>query len=454
MAITLRPSQALRLWQQVALDEVVSGKPDLSMRQMAILLTIYLEPPPHTVRGLAAKLASPSRSSPGRWTRWERLNLVSRHRDEARPAQRARQAHGGRRAVRRAVRRRDHRQGSGAADLERARQPAQRMAPRSRRRTPARPRRGGALRRRPAGAVASRSPICAASRISMPRWTTQLLFGDAVQVFDEGAGWSWVQAARDGYVGYVRNAALGPPGSAADACRGGAAQLHLSRAGTEVAGHRLPFHGIRSAGGRSRREPRQPLRRVRERRGDDGGPSAAARRARHGFRGGRRDAAWTALSVGRHAAPSASTAPASSSWLSAWPAARCCAIPTCRPRRSARRSSRVPACGLRRGDLVFWKGHVGIMTDGATCPCQWPHDDRVARAARRRGRAHRRPSTAPPTGDPPACLAGSPRTLDPVNTRPRGRRGSSAARRGRAPPSARASAARDGAGPRRRPHAA
>ncbi len=30
--------------------------PDLSIRQMTILLTIYLEAPPHTIRDLAKKL--------------------------------------------------------------------------------------------------------------------------------------------------------------------------------------------------------------------------------------------------------------------------------------------------------------------------------------------------------------------------------------------------------------
>jgi DNA-binding MarR family transcriptional regulator len=39
------------------LVERVSGEaPDLSERQMAILLTVYMKPPPHTVRGLAAQL--------------------------------------------------------------------------------------------------------------------------------------------------------------------------------------------------------------------------------------------------------------------------------------------------------------------------------------------------------------------------------------------------------------
>nr|WP_082744881.1 MarR family transcriptional regulator [Bradyrhizobium sp. CCH1-B1] len=56
MPLEIRPSQALRLWRQVHLDLVRDGESDLSARQTAILLTIYLELPPHTVRGLAAQL--------------------------------------------------------------------------------------------------------------------------------------------------------------------------------------------------------------------------------------------------------------------------------------------------------------------------------------------------------------------------------------------------------------
>ncbi len=39
---------------------------------------------------------------------------------------------------------------------------------------------------------------------------TQFLYGDDVLVFDEADGWAWVQGARDGYVGYIQAAALGP----------------------------------------------------------------------------------------------------------------------------------------------------------------------------------------------------------------------------------------------------
>ena len=56
MSTVLRPSQALQLWHQVTLAEVRGPGADLTLRQAAILLTVYLEQPPHTVRGLAAKL--------------------------------------------------------------------------------------------------------------------------------------------------------------------------------------------------------------------------------------------------------------------------------------------------------------------------------------------------------------------------------------------------------------
>ncbi|MBB4093692.1 cell wall-associated NlpC family hydrolase [Ochrobactrum pecoris] len=37
---------------------------------------------------------------------------------------------------------------------------------------------------------------------------TQMIFGDRVRVFEEMDGWSWMQAERDGYTGYVSAAAL------------------------------------------------------------------------------------------------------------------------------------------------------------------------------------------------------------------------------------------------------
>ncbi|RBP07353.1 NlpC/P60 family protein [Roseiarcus fermentans] len=40
---------------------------------------------------------------------------------------------------------------------------------------------------------------------------TEALFGEAVTVYDESEGWAWVQLERDGYVGYLPSIALGAP---------------------------------------------------------------------------------------------------------------------------------------------------------------------------------------------------------------------------------------------------
>ncbi len=82
MSIDLRPSQALKLWQDVSLDLVLAGQADLGWRQISILLTVYLDSPPHTVRGLAAKL---NVSKPVITRALDTLgaqNLLNRRRDE------------------------------------------------------------------------------------------------------------------------------------------------------------------------------------------------------------------------------------------------------------------------------------------------------------------------------------------------------------------------------------
>ncbi|WP_274630468.1 MarR family winged helix-turn-helix transcriptional regulator [Arvimicrobium flavum] len=81
MGIQLRPTQALRLWQTVSLSEVRDDAHDLTSRQMAILLTIYLDPPPHTVRGLAAALGVTKPVVTRALDTMGALKLVSRHRD-------------------------------------------------------------------------------------------------------------------------------------------------------------------------------------------------------------------------------------------------------------------------------------------------------------------------------------------------------------------------------------
>ncbi len=56
MPSDLSATEALDLWHRVVLQQVRGEGHDLSLRQLSILLHIYLVPPPHTVRGLAAAL--------------------------------------------------------------------------------------------------------------------------------------------------------------------------------------------------------------------------------------------------------------------------------------------------------------------------------------------------------------------------------------------------------------
>jgi DNA-binding MarR family transcriptional regulator len=46
----------LKSWMNTLVDYVRSGEPDLTNRQMALLMVVYLCPGPHTVRGLARAL--------------------------------------------------------------------------------------------------------------------------------------------------------------------------------------------------------------------------------------------------------------------------------------------------------------------------------------------------------------------------------------------------------------
>ena len=48
--------QALRSWMHTLINYVRSGQPDLTNRQMALMMLVYLTPGPHTVRGLAQML--------------------------------------------------------------------------------------------------------------------------------------------------------------------------------------------------------------------------------------------------------------------------------------------------------------------------------------------------------------------------------------------------------------
>jgi DNA-binding MarR family transcriptional regulator len=82
MPVELRPSQALKLWHDVSLAIVREHGADLSPRQISILLTVYLETPPHTVRGLAEKLDVTKPAITRALDTMGELGLLSRRRDD------------------------------------------------------------------------------------------------------------------------------------------------------------------------------------------------------------------------------------------------------------------------------------------------------------------------------------------------------------------------------------
>ena len=82
MAAQITNANALQLWHDVHLALVRDGDPDLSARQMAILLTVYLEAPPHTVRGLAARLGVTKPVITRALDAMGKQDLLTRRRDE------------------------------------------------------------------------------------------------------------------------------------------------------------------------------------------------------------------------------------------------------------------------------------------------------------------------------------------------------------------------------------
>lgn len=76
-----RNLKALGLWRTALVASVRQDGPDLSARQMAILLQVYLNEPPHTVRGLAALLNISKPAVTRALDRLSLLGFVKRKRD-------------------------------------------------------------------------------------------------------------------------------------------------------------------------------------------------------------------------------------------------------------------------------------------------------------------------------------------------------------------------------------
>ena len=79
----LAPNLALDLWRRVAITLLHKDLPDLTQRQVALLLQVYLCPPPHTVRGLAKELAISKPAVTRALDRLAELDFVRRKTDAA-----------------------------------------------------------------------------------------------------------------------------------------------------------------------------------------------------------------------------------------------------------------------------------------------------------------------------------------------------------------------------------
>ncbi|MDX2276493.1 MAG: MarR family transcriptional regulator [Hyphomonadaceae bacterium] len=73
--------EALDLWRRVTVQTVRSEAPDLTARQLAVLMTVRLQPAPHTVRGLAATLNVGKPAITRALDTLSRLGFVQRRRD-------------------------------------------------------------------------------------------------------------------------------------------------------------------------------------------------------------------------------------------------------------------------------------------------------------------------------------------------------------------------------------
>ena len=83
MSFELDRVRALDLWRNVTVMTVRGEEPDLTARQLAVLMTVHLGAPPHTVRGLAAALGVGKPAITRALDTLTRYGLVRRRRDEA-----------------------------------------------------------------------------------------------------------------------------------------------------------------------------------------------------------------------------------------------------------------------------------------------------------------------------------------------------------------------------------
>lgn len=80
--MNLDANAAMRLWHAVMVSALRKDLPDLTSRQFALLLHVYLTAPPHTVRGLAAQLNMSKPAVTRALDRLSKLDFLRRKVDE------------------------------------------------------------------------------------------------------------------------------------------------------------------------------------------------------------------------------------------------------------------------------------------------------------------------------------------------------------------------------------
>ena len=73
----------MALWHRVMVKALRRDLPDMTQRQLALLLHVYLAEPPHTVRGLAAELHMSKPAVTRALDRLSKLGFLKRQTDEA-----------------------------------------------------------------------------------------------------------------------------------------------------------------------------------------------------------------------------------------------------------------------------------------------------------------------------------------------------------------------------------
>ena len=81
MAVS-KTQDALKLWQRVITRSLRELPYDLSQRQIAVLLSVYMTPMPHTVRNLSERLAISKPATCRALDALSALDLIRRKKDE------------------------------------------------------------------------------------------------------------------------------------------------------------------------------------------------------------------------------------------------------------------------------------------------------------------------------------------------------------------------------------